>query len=208
MKMRETSRGIDKKLYVNNKPIVTSWKGCNMVEEWRILEGISNHYEVSNLGNVRSLDRITKGHKYKGKLLKQQETFGGYLYITIRGGEFDGKKYKVHRLVAMYFIPNPDNKPQVDHIDGNPKNNKVDNLRWTTPTENSNNTTTKDNQCRSLRGIYKKSVSMYTKEGSHVRDFDSITEAANYVGGCFQNISQCLHNKRDYYKGYIWKFKE
>ena len=48
-----------------------------MREEWRVLKGISEYYEVSNLGNVRSLDRVTNGHKYKGKLLKQYETFGG-----------------------------------------------------------------------------------------------------------------------------------
>ena len=179
-----------------------------MVEEWRPLTGISEYYEVSNLGNVRSLPRVTNNIKHNGKILKQYETFGGYLYITIKGGELDGKKYKVHRLVAQYFIPNPENKPQIDHIDGNPKNNRVDNLRWTTPKENSNNTTTKNRQSNSLKGKHKIAVSMYSKDGVHLMDFESVTDAANYVGGCFQNISQCLHNKRDYYKGYIWKFKE
>lgn len=179
-----------------------------MREEWRVLKGISEYYEVSNLGNVRSLDRVTNGHKYKGKLLKQYETFGGYLYITIRGGEFEGKKYKVHRLVALYFLPNPDNKSQVDHIDGNPKNNKVDNLRWVTPEENSNNSVTKENQRKSLKGKTFTPVSMYDKNGNHIKDFKSISDAARYIQGNVQNISQCLHNKRDFYKGYIWKFKE
>lgn len=179
-----------------------------MEEEWKPLIGISEYYEVSNLGNVRSLTRVVNNVTYRGQLLKQQVTFGGYLYITIRGGKFDGKKYKVHRLVAQYFIPTTDNSLQVDHLDGNPKNNRASNLRWVTPRENSNNLVTKRNQSNSLKGKTKKCVSMYSKDGEHIRDFDSITSAARYIEGNVQNISQCLHHKRSYYKDYMWKFKE
>lgn len=64
----------------------------------------------------------------------KQNTRKGYLYVTVKG-----RKYSVHRLVALSYIPNPENKPEIDHIDGNPKNNCVDNLRWVTRSENENN---------------------------------------------------------------------
>lgn len=82
----------------------------------------------------------------KGKILK---TFNrkGYESITIRN-----KKYYIHRLVAMAFIPNPDNKPEIDHIDGNPLNNHVDNLRWVTRQENELNPITRKRISTSLKG--------------------------------------------------------
>ena len=84
-------------------------------------------YQVSNLGKVKN--RTT------GKLLKTWKTNRGYLKT---GLSIDGicVKYSIHRLVAMAFIPNPDNKPCVNHIDSDITNNKVDNLEWVTPKEN------------------------------------------------------------------------
>ena len=100
-----------------------------MNEIWRKIEGFEN-YEVSNLGNVRSL----KNKKVKILKLIKRET--GYIFINL----YKNKKIhhkSVHRLVASTFIPNPQNKSQVNHIDGDKTNNKVENLEWCTAKENS-----------------------------------------------------------------------
>lgn len=102
-------------------------------------------YQVSNLGNVRSVDRtVVDNHcnrLFKGKLLKQTILTNkkGYqcLYVTLSKNGLT-RKFLVHRLVAEAFIDNPDNKEQVNHIDGNPLNNVVTNLEWCTNAENTN----------------------------------------------------------------------
>lgn len=101
------------------------------------------HYQVSNLGNVKRVayERKSKNGygecvvKYTEKVLKPQN-FGGHnnRYYAVR---LDKKTVCIHRLVAEIFIPNPENKPCVDHIDNNPHNNSVDNLRWLSYKENS-----------------------------------------------------------------------
>jgi NUMOD4 motif/HNH endonuclease len=101
-----------------------------MQEIWKSLENVvdyGNNYEVSNLGNVR---HITKGNTLKGRISPK-----GYLKVVLY---YDGsnKNYQLHRLVALTFIPNPENKPQVNHKDGIKSNNKVDNLEWSTNGEN------------------------------------------------------------------------
>lgn len=89
-------------------------------------------YQVSTEGRIRNA--VT------GKIRKLQVLKGYVLFCLNTGGKYTTKQ--VHRLVAQAFIPNPDNKPQVDHIDGDSTNNKVENLRWTTNKENNNNPTT------------------------------------------------------------------
>lgn len=92
--------------------------------EWRKINGFEN-YSVSNKGDVRN-DRT-------GRILKQRVGTSGYYQIMM--GRKTVPQY-THRLVAMAFIPNPDQKPQVDHIDGNKLNNNLENLRWVTISEN------------------------------------------------------------------------
>lgn len=108
-----------------------------MKEEWRPVKGYEDRYEVSNMGLVRSITRVTSyGRRRKSKEI-YVKTINGYRVVSL----FDGKRrnHKIHRLVANAFIPNPENKPCVDHIDTIRTNNNVNNLRWVTYEENSHN---------------------------------------------------------------------
>ena len=116
-------------------------------EVWRPVKGYEELYEVSNLGNVRSVDRhLMWGNQYclfKGKPKKSFPNSMGYLRTGLyKNGQ--GKHYFIHRLVAEAFIPNPNNLPCIDHIDRNYLNNSADNLRWCTQKENCNNPLTRE----------------------------------------------------------------
>ena len=105
---------------------------------WKPIENYNSLYEVNEKGEVRSLYHWN-GHKYEKRkkpyILKQSNTTTGYKKVELVK---DGKRksLKVHRLVAIAFIPNPMNKPYINHIDGNPINNCVENLEWCTQHEN------------------------------------------------------------------------
>lgn len=108
-------------------------------EIWKSVKGYEGLYEVSNLGNVKSIDRFIERsnqwgkyiQKYKGKILKNVLHPNGYFRVDIQG-----KLFSVHRLVAENFILNKDISKEVNHKDGNKLNNHVDNLEWVTHSEN------------------------------------------------------------------------
>lgn len=101
------------------------------MEEWRPITDFPD-YEVSNQGNVRRGNKMLKF----SKIGRRREYFAVVLYLNT-------ERYcrRVHRLVGQAFIPNPENKPEIDHLDRNPANNIVSNLRWATSVENNNNRT-------------------------------------------------------------------
>lgn len=109
-------------------------------EEWRPIAGYEGEYDVSNYGRVRSrgfIQEAVNGRRIlmKPRLLTQQKTKDGYMRIEI-SKQGRQKKFAVHRLVANAFISNPENKPQVNHIDSDRANNKAENLEWVTASEN------------------------------------------------------------------------
>jgi len=101
------------------------------MEIWKQIIGYEDLYEISNLGNVKSLQ---KGFK-KEKLLKNRHNDSGYVRVDLRSNS-KSKTIYTHRLVAIHFIPNNDNKLQVNHINGNKSDNRVENLEWVSNTEN------------------------------------------------------------------------
>lgn len=181
-----------------------------MTEEiWKDIDGYDGTYQVSNLGNVRSLDRVVvdkNGRKmhYSGKIMKQNKTVDGYPNITIGTRNKNNKKtIATHRLVAETFIPNPLNLPQVNHKDEDITNNVWTNLEWCDNEYNVNYGT--GNQKRRNNSPKNKKIIQLTLNGDFVTEWQSLREAERY-GFNHGNISQCLTGRRDTYKGFIWKY--
>lgn len=109
-------------------------------EIWRPVNQYEGLYEVSNMGRVRSLDRITnyidgRVRKFNGRMISPRKAGAGYYQVGLSNNGSKKRDY-IHRLVAEAFIPNPKNLPEVNHLDGNKLNNRLSNLEWTTSSEN------------------------------------------------------------------------
>lgn len=168
-------------------------------EIWKEIKGYEGHYLVSNKGNVKSIKR--------NSLIMEGGNLKGYRIISLWKNGI-GRMYRVHRLVAESFIPNPDGKPCVDHINGNRSDNRVENLRWVTPKENQNNPITKEKfRKRKCKAHHTKEVEQL-KNGNVINVFVSIHQASRHICGNASNICAVCKGKYKTYKGYKWRYKK
>jgi hypothetical protein len=170
----------------------------------------NNYYEVSDTGLVRSLTReviYKNGTKatFKGKILKITTTPKGYGAVFLSNQNTEGYKTSrlVHRLVAEAFIPNPENKPQINHIDGDKLNNHVSNLEWVTNLENHIHKL--ENGLVPSSHVPKR-VGKFTKEGELLETFNSIYAAAKSMNTRQWEISRCVNGQRATFKKFVWKY--
>lgn len=175
-----------------------------MNEIWKPIRGYEGFYEVSSLGNVRSLKRATTN----GKVLKQGRRPNEYLKVTLCKNN-NHKTRAVHRLVAEAFIPNPNNLPEVNHKDGNKRNNSVENLEWVTREENVWHSMEVglrkpifNNPLRS------KAVKQYSLDGILLHIYPSTGEAERQTGIRHGNIVKCCNRQTPTAGGYKWEYAE
>ena len=198
-------------------------------EIWKPVIGYEGLYEVSSLGRVRSLDRIdSNNHPLNGVILKPYISNSGYLLVGLYKQQKRDRKL-LHRLVAEAFIPNPENKPEIDHINTIKTDNTVflnedgsvnyekTNLRWVTKKENMNNPLTKTkmqiNARKPSKGKYgkkhhrSKPIIQYDKEGNFIKEWECANDVERVLGISNKHIGSVCLGKRKSCGGYIWKYK-
>lgn len=167
---------------------------------------INPNYSIDENGNVRNDKRNRLIAPFNNKAGK------GYLYVSLYRGKAKQGNYGVHRLVAQTFIPNPNNKPYVNHKDGNTKNNNVSNLEWVSPLENVIHAVKELKVMTAYANANKKrekpikQIDMKTNEV--VAIYKSISEASRQTGIETPYICNCANGKQKYAKGYYWVYVE
>ena len=186
-----------------------------MKEVFRDITGYEGLYQVSNFGNVRSLNYNKTGQV---KLLNPGKTTNGYLIVGLCK-EGNRKHRFVHRLVAQTFIENPDNLPEVNHIDEDKTNNVVSNLEWCDRKYNANYGTGQQRKAEAQRGVKRpyvvealsKKVIQTTLDYVFLQEWESVSEC-DRNGFCVAAVSKCCNNKYglqgNVYNGFRWMFAE
>lgn len=190
-----------------------------MKEVWKDIPGYEGMYQASNTGKIKSLTRIVNssyGSKMRitGKIKKLYQHPNGYVYVGLsKNGET--RSCRVHRLIAMAFIENKSNLSDVNHKNGKKNDNRLSNLEWCSPSQNSihayemklrKSPNYWEGKFGALHNL-SKAVEMRSKEGVIIKTFASIREAERNTGIANQNITKCLKGKRRSAGGYVWSFE-
>lgn len=185
-----------------------------MSEIWRKIDGFSR-YEVSNHGRVKSLARDVSNHTgiihRKERILKLGKNHKGYSVVYMRDDTGRDRTMFVHRLVAIAFIPNPENKPQVNHKNGIKSNNFAYNLEWATNQENQIHAVKMglNDHSKYDSGVPKVPVlQIDPNTGEVIAEYESVAAANRAIGHkCKSNISCCCRGTRETAGGYRWAYK-
>jgi hypothetical protein len=185
-----------------------------MEEIWKAIEGYEGLYEVSNLGRVRSFDRLierphprntsmTMTYRKKGRILKMKINPSGYLYVDLWK---DKKPHTVvvHRLVATAFIPNLENLPEVNHIDEDKTNPVVTNLEWVTHSGNMRHGTCGERMGRK----HWKAIVQMTMDGKFAKRWDCAQHASEELGLQHSAIISVCRGKANSHGGFRWRYAD
>lgn len=182
------------------------------IEEWRPCKALKNLYEVSNKGNVRSIDRSIRLRDgrimhYGGRTLRPVNKGNGYYVVNIFG-----KLWYVHRLVALVFLPNPLGLPEVNHKDENPANNCVENLEWCSHRYNLLFGTATERIVKKRydgKSFREREVVMLSLNNEFIRTYRSVMAAMRETGTASSSISDCCRGyRRKSAGGHKWMYKE
>lgn len=175
------------------------------MEIWKDVPGYEGKYQVSNLGNVKSLrmwSSVQNRYIQRERIMKPYKGASGYLQINLKT-ERTRRLALIHRLVASAFIPNTENKREVNHINGIKTDNRVENLEWNTSQQNSIHS-----YQTGLQIHYTKKAVQCDLQGKPIKEWQSIKEASEETKIERRNINACCRGKRKTAGGYIWKYKE
>lgn len=197
-----------------------------MIEKWKAIPCFQGLYEASNLGRIRSIDREVHRNgltsKFiKGKILSPNTQKNGYKVVSLsKQGKI--QSFRVHRLVALAWIPNPDNLSEVNHLNEDKADNSVSNLSWVSHQENTRYGTrisrciSNRDQSREKNGMYgkigglnpnAKAVLKFSLNGDLIAEYPSLLEAAQSEACTRDSIRNNIKGRTKHCRGYIWKYK-
>lgn len=189
-----------------------------MNEIWTKLIGINENYSVSNAGRLRRnegfvIEKTGKKYYKKEHILSPNVLTRGYPSARLKDESLGKVKcFTVHRLVAKYFIPNPEDKPEVNHINGIKSDNRVENLEWVSHRDNAiHSMDVLGNKHKIPKGKNSgvaRAVKCYDLMGNFIKEYDTITDASNELNILHQGIMSVLRGINGNCNGYLFKYSD
>ncbi len=199
-------------------------------EIWQNIKGYEGLYQVSNMGRIKRLPKTEYVYNYlsntkvkrvkKEKILAYKRNSNNYIIVTLSNNGVS-KAYTIHRLVAQTFIPNPNNYPQINHINGKKYDNRVENLEWCTASENIKHAsrvglrkTTKKQKTQAKRNLKKaneakkRKIYQLTKDNKIIKVWDSMSDIFRELHFYWGNIGSVCRKEKELAYGYKWEYKE